>query len=55
MKNKSDILDAVAKLLEAPDVVVRVQREMIPSQEKEKSDKFVVGKRITIILVGTQS
>lgn len=53
-KNKQEILKQVAELLDAKDCVVRVQREMTPEQTNAApSDNFIVGKRVTIIVVGT--
>lgn len=58
MKSKSEILETVTKLLNAPDCVVRVQRELTPDihspSHPPDPDKFVIGKRVTIIIVGTQ-
>lgn len=54
MKNKGEILTKINELLDAPDCVVRVQRELTPSQQqKNEKNVYVTGKRVTIIIVGS--
>jgi hypothetical protein len=54
---KAELLKKISDLLDLEDCSVRIQREMSHEQfvqlQKRDTDAFVIGKRVTIIVVGT--
>lgn len=55
MNSKSSILEKVKELLEAPDCVVRVQREIkrVNYGDNRDGSAFETGPRVTLIIVAT--